>query len=43
VQALILTAIVISFGTYALLLGMLNIVAKRTKSMNADELDTLKG
>lgn len=43
VQALILTAIVISFGSYALLLGMLNVVGKRNTSMNADELDSLKG
>ncbi len=43
VQSLILTAIVISFGSYALLLGMLNVISKRTGSMDADELDSLKG
>lgn len=43
VQALLLTAIVISFGSYALLLGMLNVIGKRTKSLNADMLNTLKG
>lgn len=43
VQALILTAIVISFGSYALLLGMLNVIGKRNKSLNADDLNALKG
>lgn len=43
VQALLLTAIVISFGSYALLLGMLNVIGKRVKSLNADDLDALKG
>jgi multicomponent Na+:H+ antiporter subunit C len=43
VQALILTAIVISFGSYALLLGMLNVVGKRNTSINADDLNDLKG
>jgi len=42
VQALLLTAIVISFGSYALLLGMLNVVAKRTKSLNTDRLNALR-
>ncbi|NDJ60594.1 MAG: hypothetical protein GYB67_05675 [Chloroflexi bacterium] len=43
VQALILTAIVISFGSYALLLGMINIASRRFKTINADEVDELQG
>jgi multicomponent Na+:H+ antiporter subunit C len=43
VQALILTAIVISFGSYALLLGMINVAANRFHSVDSDELDELKG
>lgn len=42
VQALILTAIVISFGTYALLLGMINIASRRFRTINADEISYLK-
>ncbi|MBK9124106.1 MAG: NADH-quinone oxidoreductase subunit K [Chloroflexi bacterium] len=41
VQALLLTAIVISFGSYALLLGMLNVVAQRNKSLNTDRMNNL--
>ena len=41
VQALLLTAIVISFGSYALLLGMLNVVARRNRSLNTDMLNNL--
>lgn len=43
VQALILTAIVISFGSYALLLGMINIVSKRFDSVDSDKIDNLQG
>ena len=43
VQALILTAIVISFGSYALLLGMINMAANRFHSVDSDQLDGLKG
>jgi multicomponent Na+:H+ antiporter subunit C len=43
VQALILTAIVISFGSYALLLGMINISANRFHSVDSDQIDELKG
>jgi multicomponent Na+:H+ antiporter subunit C len=43
VQALILTAIVISFGSYALLLGMINIAANRFHSVDSDQIDQLKG
>jgi len=43
VQALILTAIVISFGSYALLLGMIAVSSRRFKTVDSDELDQLKG
>lgn len=43
VQALILTAIVISFGSYALLLGLIAISSRRFKTVDSDELDHLKG
>jgi len=43
VQALILTAIVISFGSYALLLGLIAISSRRFKTIDSDELDHLKG
>jgi multicomponent Na+:H+ antiporter subunit C len=42
-QALILTAIVISFGSYALLLGMINVAANRFHSVDSDQIDELKG
>jgi multicomponent Na+:H+ antiporter subunit C len=42
VQALILTAIVISFGSYALLLGMINIASRRFRTINTDEINYLK-
>jgi multisubunit Na+/H+ antiporter MnhC subunit len=40
---LILTAIVISFGSYALLLGMINISSRRFKTIDSDSVDQLKG
>lgn len=43
VQALILTAIVISFGSYAILLGLISTSARRYKSADLDTLDELKG
>jgi multicomponent Na+:H+ antiporter subunit C len=43
VQALILTAIVISFGSYALLLGLIAVSSRRFKTVDSDELDQLKG
>lgn len=43
VQALILTAIVISFGTYAILLGLISASARRYKTADLDSLDHLKG
>ena len=43
VQALILTAIVISFGSYAILLGLISSSARRYKTADLDTLDKLKG
>jgi multicomponent Na+:H+ antiporter subunit C len=42
VQALILTAIVISFGSYALLLGLINIASKRFGTIDSDEVNNLQ-
>lgn len=43
VQALLLTAIVISFGSYAILLGLIAISARRYNTVDSDTLDHLKG
>jgi multicomponent Na+:H+ antiporter subunit C len=43
VQALILTAIVISFGSYALLLGLIAVASRRFRTVDGDEVDHLKG
>lgn len=43
VQALILTAIVISFGSYAILLGLISSSARRYKTADLDTLDHMKG
>lgn len=43
VQALILTAIVISFGTYAVLLGLISASARRYKTADLDKLNRLRG
>lgn len=42
VQALVLTAIVISFGTYAVLLALLNVSSQRFKSIDLDEINQLQ-
>lgn len=42
VQALILTAIVISFGSYALLLGLINVASLRFKTVDSDQVDNLQ-
>jgi multicomponent Na+:H+ antiporter subunit C len=42
VQALILTAIVVSFGSYALLLGMVNIASRRYGTVDSDQVNNLK-
>lgn len=41
VQALILTAIVISFGAYAVLLGMINLISRRFNTIDSDEVNQL--
>ena len=43
VQALILTAIVISFGSYAIILGLISASARRYKTADLDTLDEMKG
>lgn len=43
VQALILTAIVISLGSYTLLLGLIAVSSRRFKTVDSDEIDYLKG
>ncbi|MBZ0282801.1 MAG: sodium:proton antiporter [Anaerolineae bacterium] len=43
VQALLLTAIVISFGSYALLLGFIALSSRRFQTVDSDEIDHLKG
>jgi multicomponent Na+:H+ antiporter subunit C len=43
VQALLLTAIVISFGSYAILLGLIAISARRYNTADLDAMDHLKG
>lgn len=42
VQALVLTAVVIGFGSYALLLAMVNVVAQRFNTIDSDHVDALK-
>lgn len=43
VQALLLTAIVISLGSYCLILGMIEVAANRFHSVDSNEVDQLKG
>jgi multicomponent Na+:H+ antiporter subunit C len=43
VQALLLTAIVISFGTYAVLLGLISVSSRRYQTVDPDAVDKLKG
>lgn len=43
VQALLLTAIVISFGSFALLLGFIAVMSRRFRTVDSDEMDQLKG
>ncbi len=42
VQALILTAIVVSFGGYALMLGLVNVVSTRFNTARTDDVDQLQ-
>lgn len=43
VQALLLTAIVISFGSFALLSGFITVLSRRFRTIDSDEMDQLKG
>ncbi|NDJ53776.1 MAG: hypothetical protein GYB68_11910 [Chloroflexi bacterium] len=43
VQALILTAVVISFGSFSVLLGLVNVSSRRYETIDSDEMDGLKG
>jgi multicomponent Na+:H+ antiporter subunit C len=42
-QALLLTAIVISFGSYAVLLGLVAISSRRYRTITTDQVNKLKG
>lgn len=42
VQALILTAIVISFGSYALLLGLIHVSSQRFHTIDSDHVNNLQ-
>ncbi|NDJ87067.1 MAG: cation:proton antiporter [Chloroflexi bacterium] len=42
VQALVLTAIVVSFGALALLLAVVNIVSARYETLDSDQVDALQ-
>lgn len=41
VQALVLTAVVVSFGSYALLLAMINMVSRRYGTADSDKMTNL--
>lgn len=43
VQALILTAIVIGFGSYAMLLAIINVITERFGTLNSDDVSELEG
>lgn len=43
VQGLLLTAIVISLGSYALVLGMIEVAGNRFNSVDSNDIDQLKG
>ena len=42
VQALLLTAVVIGFGSYALMLAMVNVISRRFGTIDSDHVDQLK-
>ncbi len=42
VQALVLTAIVVSFGSYSLMLGLINVVSTRFDTVRTDDVDQLQ-
>ncbi len=42
VQALILTAIVVSFGSFSLVLGFINIISQRYDTVDSNDINKLK-
>ena len=42
VQAMILTAVVVGFGSYAMLLSSISVVSSRFETLDSDETDQLK-
>lgn len=42
VQAMVLTAVVVSFASYALLLSFITVVSNRFETLDSDETDQLK-
>jgi len=42
VQALIRTAIVVSFGSFSLVLGFVNIISRRYKTVDSNDVNKLK-
>ena len=42
IQALILTAIVVSFGSFSLVLGFVNIISRRYDTVDSDDINKLK-
>jgi multicomponent Na+:H+ antiporter subunit C len=42
VQALILTAIVIGFGSYSMLLAIVSVISRRFHTIDSDQVDNLK-
>ncbi len=42
IQALILTAIVVSFGSFSLVLGFINIISRRYNTIDSNEVNNLK-
>lgn len=43
VQALVLTAVVIGFGSFSLLLGLINMISYRYGTVDSDEVSELRG
>ena len=42
IQALILTAIVVSFGSFSLVLGFVNIISRRYDTVDSNDINKLK-
>ena len=42
IQALILTAIVVSFGSFSLVLGFVNIISRRYNTVDSNDINKLK-